>query len=53
MADVLGLCFAAVTYHELFKLAARDALASLQREQWRALFLQKDDAGHSSLTRTR
>ena len=26
VADVLGLCFAAVTYHELFKLAARDAL---------------------------
>lgn len=48
VADVLGLCFAAVTYHELFKLAARDALASLQREQWRALFLQMDDAGDSS-----
>ena len=48
VADVLGLCFAAVTYHELFKLAARDALAFLQREQWRALYQQMDIAGDSS-----
>ena len=103
MADVLALCFAAVTYHELFKLAARalaslqpnpnsnpnpnpypypnpnpcpypnpnpypnlnpnpspspnpnpspnqarDALASLQREQWRALHQQMDAAGDRS-----
>ena len=48
VADVLGLCFAAVTYHELFKLAARDALAFLQREQWRALYHTMDAAGDSS-----
>ena len=46
--DVLGLCFAAVTYHELFKLAARDALAFLQREQWRALYQSMDASGDSS-----
>jgi hypothetical protein len=30
VGDILAVCFAAVTYHELFKLAARDAIATLQ-----------------------
>ena len=32
LGDVLSLCFTAVTYHELYRLAARDAIATLQRD---------------------
>ena len=45
LSDVLTLCYAAVTYHELFKLAAQDALDVLQREQWRALYDELDADG--------
>ena len=34
LADILAVCFAAVTYHELYKLAARDAFATLQEDAW-------------------
>ena len=36
---------AAVTYHELYKLAARDAVATLQADRWRALYHELDVAG--------
>ena len=47
IADVLALCYAAVTYHELYKLAARDVIATLQRDAWSALYheLDADDDG--------
>jgi len=35
--DILSVCFAAVTYHELFKLAANDALTTLEKDSWREL----------------
>ena len=41
------MCFAAVTYHELFKLAARDAIATIQKDAWRSLYRTLDDAGDS------
>jgi len=37
LTDILSVCFAAVTYHELFKLAANDALTTLVKESWREL----------------
>jgi len=45
LADVTAVCFAAVTYHELFKLAARDAIATLQREAWRRIYRRLDTMG--------
>ncbi len=51
LSDVLTLCYAAVTYHELFKLAAQDALDVLQREQWRALYDELDADGDGGLAR--
>lgn len=45
LADVLSLCFAAVTYHELFKLAAKDAVTTLQQDQWRELYVCMDADG--------
>ena len=44
---MLALCYAAVTYHELYKLAARDVIATLQRDAWSALYheLDADDDG--------
>jgi len=46
LSDVLTLCFAAVTYHELFKLAARDAIGTLQRDAWRAIYQRLDAMGN-------
>ena len=45
LSDVLAMCYAAVTYHELYKLAARDALATLQADQWRTLYHELDAEG--------
>jgi hypothetical protein len=50
LADTLALCYAAVTYHELYKLAALDALAIIQREQWRTLYYTLDRDGDGTLT---
>jgi len=36
--DILSVCFAAVTYHELFKLAAKDALITLEKDSWREIY---------------
>jgi len=47
LADILSVCFAAVTYHELFKLAARDAITTLQRDAWRAIYSRLDEMGNS------
>jgi len=52
LADVLALCFAAVTYHELYKLAARDAIATLQRDAWRCLYARLDADSDGSLEPT-
>lgn len=45
--DVLALTFAAVTYHELFKIAALDAMATIESGAWRALYtaLDRSDDG--------
>ena len=43
MSDVLRLCFAAVTYHELFKLAALAALKTLETDTWRELWRELDE----------
>ena len=53
VADTLALCYAAVTYHELFKLAARDAIAAMQADEWRKLYsaLDADGDGTGSLNR--
>ena len=45
LADVNALCFAAVTYHELYKLAARDALEALDAAAWRLVYQRLDTAG--------
>ena len=45
LADILALCFAAVTYHELYKLAARDALETLDAAAWRKVYQSLDTAG--------
>jgi len=45
LSDVLLVCFAAVTYHELYKLAARDALNTLDAAAWRQLYAALDAAG--------
>lgn len=50
LADILGLCFAAVTYHELYKLAARDAVAKLQCDMWRQIYAKLDIDSDGSLT---
>ena len=49
IADVLALCYAAVTYHELYKLAARDTIAILQRDAWRDLYRSLDGVGDGEL----
>ena len=38
LAEVLQVCYAAVTYHELFKLAARDALSTVVADGWRDVY---------------
>ena len=43
VSDVLRLCFAAVTYHELFKLAALAALKTLEKDTWRELWRELDE----------
>ena len=50
LAEVLQVCYAAVTYHELFKLAARDAIATLQKDAWRRLYRRLDEAGNNNGT---
>ena len=40
LAEVLQVCYAAVTYHELFKLAARDALSTVVADGWRDVYWQ-------------
>ena len=40
LAEVLQVCYAAVTYHELFKLAARDALSTVVADGWRDVYRQ-------------
>jgi len=45
LADVTAVCFAAVTYHELFKLAARDAITTLQSQAWRSIYRRLDAMG--------
>jgi len=50
LSDILALCFAAVTYHELFKLAARDAIATMQKDAWRSLYLTLDYDSDGGLT---
>ena len=42
----MTLCFAAVTYHELFKLAARDAISTLQCDAWRRIYRLLDQMGN-------
>lgn len=52
LSDITAVCFAAVTYHELFKLAARDAIGTLQCDAWRRIYtrlLQMGD-GDASLS---
>ena len=49
LADILAVCFAAVTYHELYKLAALDAAATLQEDAWRALYHELDRDGDGNL----
>lgn len=46
VSDILAVCFAAVTYHELFKLAARDAIATLQGDAWRRIYYGLDAIGN-------
>mmetsp|Transcript_18026 Transcript_18026/g.36325 ORF Transcript_18026/g.36325 Transcript_18026/m.36325 type:complete len:259 (-) Transcript_18026:373-1149(-) len=50
LADILMLCFAAVTYHELYKLAARDALAKVQSDEWRRIYARLDEDSTGLLT---
>ena len=50
LSDILAVCYAAVTYHELFKLAARDAIATLQKDEWRELYRRLDAAGDNNGT---
>jgi len=50
LADVLGVCYAAVTYHELYKLAALDAINTLQCGRWRELYARLDADGDGALT---
>lgn len=38
LSDTLSLIFTAVTYHELFQLAARDALSTIAALDWSALY---------------
>ncbi|KAJ1449313.1 hypothetical protein M885DRAFT_536162 [Pelagophyceae sp. CCMP2097] len=38
LASTLALCYAAVTYHELYKLAARSALEQLEADAWAAFY---------------
>lgn len=38
LSDTLSLIFTAVTYHELFQLAARDALSAIAALDWSALY---------------
>lgn len=45
LADILAMCFTAVTYHELYKLAARDALEQLDAAAWRQVYHSLDMAG--------
>ena len=33
-------------YHELFKLAARDAIVTLQQDAWRAIYRRLDEMGN-------
>ena len=51
LADILALCFAAVTYHELYKLAALDAIRRIQCGAWRELYRTLDADGDGELTR--
>jgi len=38
LSDTLGLIFTAVTYHELFQLAARDAQSTIAALNWAAVY---------------
>tara|TARA_B100000513_G_scaffold97169_1_gene41294 strand:- start:1453 stop:1884 length:432 start_codon:yes stop_codon:yes gene_type:complete len=49
LKDVLALTYAAVTYHELFKIAALDATARIEELGWRALYRSLDYQGDGDL----
>lgn len=51
LSDILAICYAAVTYHELYKLAALDAIKLLRCEGWRALYASLDADGDGVLTK--
>lgn len=50
LTDILAVCYAAVTYHELYKLAALDAITTLQCDRWRELYARLDADGDGALT---
>ena len=49
LSDILAVCYAAVTYHELFKIAALDATARIEELGWRALYRSLDYQGDGDL----
>jgi NAD(P) transhydrogenase len=52
LADTLALTYTAVTYHELFRLAALEALEALERLEWRRIYELATDTGTDTASRT-